>query len=154
MDERVAKLKSPEDCERFAKNALDRDRQDLADQAKKKAVELRAAAFGGKTDAERQCLEAIFAHEEVLMAQNGRRTPLTRTQKMLERYGIIGAVERAVNRKAEAAEYAALLKMGLQDYAFEAVVIRHPTLFSANTLARSQDRLDGWKVAETAPQQG
>jgi hypothetical protein len=154
MDERVAKLKSPEDCERFAKNALDRDRQDLADQAKKKAVELRAAVFGAKTEAERQCLEAICAHEEVLTAQNGRRTPASRTQKMLEKYGIVGAVERAVNGKTETAEYAALLKMGLQDYAFEAVVVRHPTLFSANVLARSRDRVDGWKVAETAPQQG
>src|SRR5438045_9752932 len=88
MDERVAKLTSPEDCERFAKNARDRDRQDLADQARKKAVELRAAAYGGTTEAERQCLEAICAHEEVLTAQNGRRTPASRTRRMVERHGI------------------------------------------------------------------
>src|SRR5438045_2272172 len=92
MDERVAKLTSPEDCERFAKNALDRDRQDLADQARKKAVELRAAAYGAKTEAERQCLEAIYAYEEVLAAKNGRRTRATRTWQMIERHGIIGAV--------------------------------------------------------------
>lgn len=153
MDERVAKLKSPEECERFAKNARERDRHDLADQARKKAVELRAAAYGGTTEAERQCLEAICAYEEVLTDQNGRRTPASRTLQMIKRYGILGAVERAVNRKPEIAGYAALLKMGLQDYAFEAVVVRYPTLFSAGVLARSRDRVDGWKLAEATPQQ-
>lgn len=42
MDDRVAVLKSPEECERFAKNALERNRRDLADEARKRAVGLRA----------------------------------------------------------------------------------------------------------------
>jgi hypothetical protein len=37
MDERIAKLKSPDDCEKFAKNAARIGRQDLADQARKRA---------------------------------------------------------------------------------------------------------------------
>jgi hypothetical protein len=31
--------------------------------------------------------------------------------------------------------------MGLQDYAFEAVVVRHPELFSAEAVAQSQARI-------------
>ena len=49
MDERVARLKTAEDCEQFAKNALERDCPDLAYQAREKVLELRAAACGPKT---------------------------------------------------------------------------------------------------------
>lgn len=138
---------TPEECERFAKNALERNRRDLADEARKKAVELRAQAHGAKTQAERECLEAIYAYEEVLTAKNGRRTRASRTWQMLKRHGILGAVERAVNREAETAGYTALLEMGLQDYAFEAVVIRYPELFSPETVQRSKARADEWKRA-------
>jgi hypothetical protein len=147
MDERVTNLMTPEECERFAKNALERNRRDLADEARKKAVELRAQAHGAKTQAERECLEAIYAYEEVLTAKNGRRTRASRTWQMLKRHGILGAVERAVNREAETAGYTALLEMGLQDYAFEAVVIRYPELFSPETVQRSKARADEWKRA-------
>jgi len=97
MDERVAKLKTPEECARFAKNALERNRRDLADEARKKAIELRAEAYGAKTQAERECLEAIYVYEEVLIAKNGRRTRASRTWQMIKRHGILGAVNKNIN---------------------------------------------------------
>jgi hypothetical protein len=145
MDEKVTRLKTPEECERFAKNALERNRRDLADEARKRSVELRAEAYGAKTRAERECLEAIYAYEEVLTAKNGRKTRASRTWPMIKKHGILGAVERAVNREAETAGYTALLEMGLQDYAFEAVVVRYPELFSPETVQRSRTRVDEWK---------
>ena len=145
MDEKVVKLRTPEECERFAKNALERDRRDLADEARKRAVALRAEAYGAKSQAERECLEAIYAYEEVLTAKNGRRTRASRTWQMIKRHGILEAVERAVNRETETTGYTALLEMGLQDYAFESVVVRYPELFTAETVQRSQDRVDEWK---------
>jgi len=141
MDERVARLKTPEECERFAKNAIERNRRDLADEARKRAVELRAMAYGAKSEAERECLEAIYAYEEVLTSRNGRRTHASRTWQMIKRHGILEAVERAVNRETETSGYAALLEMGLQDYAFEAVVMRYPALFSAETVEHSKRRI-------------
>ena len=145
MDETVAKLKTPEECERFAKNALERNRPDLADEARKRAVELRAQAYGARTDVERECLEAVYAYEEVLTAKNERKTRASRTWQMIKKYGIIGAVERAVNRGKETAGYTVLLEMGLQDFAFEAVVVRHPELFSPEAVQRSKERMDEWK---------
>ena len=145
MDEKVTRLKTPEECERFAKNALERNRRDLADEARKRSVELRAEAYGAKTRAERECLEAIYACEEVLTAKNGRRTRASRTWPMIKKHGILGAVERAVNREAETAGYTALLEMGLQDYAFEAVVVRYPELFSPETVQHSRARVNEWK---------
>lgn len=144
MDEKVAKLKTPEECKRFAKNALKRNRPDLAEEARKRAVELRAKAYGARTDVERECLEAVYAYEEVLTAKNERRTRASRTWKMIKTHGILGAVERAVNRGKETVGYTALLEMGLQDFAFEAVVVRHPELFSPEAVQRSKARIDEW----------
>ena len=145
MDERVAKLRTLEDCERFAKNVLERNRPDLAEGARKRALELRADAYGANTQVERDCLEAVYAYEEVLTAKTGRKIRASTTWQMINRHGVLRAVERAVKRDAETAHYAALRTIGLQDYAFEAVVMRHPELFSRDTVQRSKARVNKWK---------
>jgi len=141
MDERVRKLKTPQDCENFARNASRLGRKDLATEAKQQAVKLRAVAYGATTDAERECIEAVYAYEEILSAKNGRRTPASRTWQMIARHGIIGATERAVNRNEETAAFAALREAGLSQFAFEAVILRHPSLFSADAVERSRLRM-------------
>jgi hypothetical protein len=65
----------------------------------------------------------------------------SRTWQMIERHGVIGTVERAVNRPTETSGYRALVEMGLEEYAFEAVILRHPRLFSAEVVERSRQRL-------------
>lgn len=42
MDDRIKRIKTPEDCEKFARNAIERDRPDLAVEAGRRAIELRA----------------------------------------------------------------------------------------------------------------
>lgn len=144
-DERVIRINSPEKCEVFAKNCLERDRKDLALQAKQKAIQLRADAYGSGSNAEKEALEAVYAYEEVLTARNGKRTRAGRTWPMIKKYGILEAVERAVNRPVETLGYTALVEMGLEDYAFEAVIIRYPELFSKDALKISQERMNKWK---------
>ena len=144
MDERVAKLKTPEDCEKFARNAIRLKRPDLADEARKRAVELRASKYGSTSDVERECLQAVYAYEEVLTRKNGRRTSASRTWQMIKRHGILAAVERAVNRESETVGYTALVEMGLHEFAFEAVILRHPSLFSEEAVQRSKERLKEW----------
>jgi hypothetical protein len=147
MDERIKKIKTPRECEIFARNAMERNRPDLADEARRRAVELRAELYGAKSEAENEALQAIYAYEEVLTQKNGRRTKANRTWQMIKRHGIIEAVERAVNRKDEAQGYTALVEMGLEDFAFEAVILRHPDLFSEEAVAKSIERLREWKNA-------
>ena len=144
MDPRVLKLDTPEACERFAKSATVRRRPDLANEARERAIHLRAAAFGTTSDAEREALEAVYAYEEVLAKKNGKRTRASRTWQMIERHGIIEAVERAVNRPSETAGYTALVEMGLLEYAFEAVILRHPALFSEAAVSISRQRMSEW----------
>jgi hypothetical protein len=147
MDDRISKLTTPEECEQVALNVETR-LPELAREARRRAIELRAAAHGATSEAEREALEAVYAYEKVLSAKQGKNVRASRTWPMIKRHGIIIAVERAVNRRKETAGYKALVDMGMQDFAFEAVVCRHPSVFSAEALKRSQDRLKEWQPVE------
>jgi hypothetical protein len=144
MDERVTRLRTPEECEQFAKNVENR-LPELAQAARRRAVELKAKRHGASSAAEEEALQAVYAYERVLCKMKGKTVRASRTWQMIARHGIIIAVERAVNRKEETSGYKALVEMGMSDFAFEAVVCRHPTSFSAEALERSQDRLKEWK---------
>jgi hypothetical protein len=145
----VARLKTPEECEEFARITQPRD-PELAAQARRRAVELRAARHGAQSLAEREALKAVYAYEEVLSVKRGRRTPAARTWQMIKRHGVIRAVERAVDRTADASGYTALVQMGMLDLSFEAVVLRHPESFNAHAVARAKERLAGWSEAQDA----
>ena len=145
MDELVKKIKTPDKCLIFAKNAKEKGRDDLALQAKERAIQLKAEVYGADTQAEREAIEAVYAYEEVLTLKNNKKTRASRTWPMIKRHGILNAVERAVNREAETQGYNYLLEMGLQNYAFEAVILRHPELFSDESVTISKRRISEWE---------
>jgi len=60
---------------------------------------------------------------------------------MITERGIIRAVEHMVTQRKESTGYTALTEMGLQRFAFEAVVLRHPDSFSAEAVAGSRSRV-------------
>ncbi|HYD76037.1 hypothetical protein [Ramlibacter sp.] len=141
MDSRVAKLKTPMECEVFAANARARGAPELAEQARKRAVQLRAQSHGAQSDVERECLEAVYAYEEILSEKRGRRQPAGRTWQMIHRHGVLPAVERIVTKRGESTGYSALAEMGLHEFAFEAVVLRNQQHFSEQAIACSRERL-------------
>lgn len=141
MSDIIPKLKTPEECATLEKNALDRGQTELAVKARKRGIELRAKLHGAATQAERECLEAVYAYERVLFQMRRRTTRASRTWQMIKRHGIIGAAERAVNRPTETSGYRSLVEMGLEQYAFEAVILRHPDVFSAEAVAHSRQRM-------------
>src|SRR5678816_1983250 len=102
MDERVARLTTVAECQQFAKNATERGFPDLAEQCRRRGVQLRAEKHGASTLAERECLEAIYAYEEVLSQHKGKRVMASRTWQMIKRHGILAAVERIVSRPEDA----------------------------------------------------
>lgn len=144
MDDRVQRLKSVEECKAFIKNALRMGRGDLASQARQRTIQLKSHEHGAQTSVELECLEAIYAYEEVLSLRHGRRIRASRTWQMVERHGIVQAAERAVDRNSETAGFAALAELGLLEFAFEAVILRHPAAFSPQAVTRAQERLDAW----------
>ena len=80
------------------RNARDRGRDDPAEDAIRRMVELRAVAYGASTSVERECLEAVYAYEEVLSSRSGKRTYAARTWQMIKRHGILEAADRVVSR--------------------------------------------------------
>ena len=143
MDERVGRLKTPEECEQLARN-VDARLPDLALEARQRAVELRADAAATKrgvaTTAEREALAAVYAYEAVKTTKS-RKFTASRTWQMIDRHGIIKAVERTVCRAQQTVGYEALAAAGMARFAFEAVVVRYPELFSAEAVERSTKRL-------------
>ena len=141
MDPRVANLKNVADCDSFAVNARERGAPEFADQARMRGIQIRAETYGATSVVERECLSAVYAYEEVLSAKKGRRQPASRTWQMIKRLGIIAAVERAVTKREVSTGFTALAEMGLMEFAFEAVILRHAESFSAEATAMSRDRL-------------
>jgi len=144
MDEIVLRMQTPKDCEQFAKN-VEAKLPELAREARRRAIELRAAEHKAASDAEKEALQAVYAYEEVLSAKNRKRTRASRTWQMIERHGNIPAMERVVSRSANSAGFTALVTMGMEDLAFEAIVIRHSELFTPETVERAKIRLQNWK---------
>ena len=66
MHELVLRIKDPELCYVFARNATDRGHPELALQAYRRAVDLRAEQHDTASEAERSALRAIYADEEAL----------------------------------------------------------------------------------------
>ena len=145
MDERVARLKSPEECEQFIANVKDR-LPELARLARRRAVELRAAAHEAETDAEREAVQAVYAYEEALFKKHRKRIRASRTWQMIEKHGMIGAMERIVSRPSDAAGYRMLVEMGMQDISFEAIVVRYPGAFSPQAVDRAAKRLQEYEA--------
>lgn len=137
MDDIIRKLKTPEECLLFAEIFTD-----LARVTMRRAIELRAINLGNKSEVETALWEAILAYEEVLSKKNGKRTLASRTRQMIKRHGIIGAAERAVNRKIEAMGYKVLVDIGLHDLTFEAVIVRFPEVFSQQIVELARSRLE------------
>ena len=86
MDPRIARLKTPQECERFAKAA--------------------------------------------------------RTWQSITRFGILETVERVVSRAKVSDGYNDLVALGLDEFTFEAVVIKYPDLFKPETVERAKERID------------
>lgn len=141
MDERIRQLKTPEDCEQVAINVQTKY-PDLALEARRRAVELRAIAHGGKSAVEIELLQALYAYEAVLTKKNNRKTRASRTWQMFDRHGIISGAVRAVNRPVEPMGYTLLVDMGMQDLTFEAVIARYPAEFKAEIVALANARLE------------
>ena len=146
MDERTQRLDTLKKCENFAKNATERGRPDLAKEARQRAVQLKAEEHGANSTAEKEALQAVYAYEDLLTNKNGRTTRASRTWQMIKRHGIIEAVERAVKRDAVTQGYTMLVEMGLEEFAFEAVILRHPEVFSNESVDISRARLAEWGI--------
>ena len=131
MHELVTRIKEPELCYVFARNATRRGHPELALQAYRRAVDLRAEQHGADNAVELAALRAVYAYEEALSHRKGKRTRATGTWQMIQRNGLIDALARRL-RSGRDEEVAETLKiLGMEDYSFEAVRDAYPSEFMA-----------------------
>lgn len=135
------RLKTPDECEAFARN-VEKNHPNLAKEARRRAVELKAAQYGAKTVAEQEALQAVYAFETVRSQEAGKRVRASRTWQSVKQHGILPTVERVVARKQPSDAYATLIDAGMEDFTFEAVVLRHEGAFSGEAVEQAKKRID------------
>ena len=126
MPELVERIKDPELCYVFARNAARRGHPALALEAYRRAVDLRAAEFPTDNAAEFAAVRAIFAYEEALSYRKGKRTRATGTWQLVNRHGLLGAVHRRIQSKTADTVRAVLEELGMAEYSFDAVGNTYP----------------------------
>jgi hypothetical protein len=141
MDPKVERLKTPEECRSFIGNARLRGADDLAKQAYQRIVALRTQSYDPKNDIERQCVEAIYAYEEAISARSSRRIAATKTWQLAKQQGIFVAVDKAAGRPEDPEIYPMLVSLGLEQFAFENVVVQHPDEFGFEAVQQSRARV-------------
>ena len=141
MDPRVEKLKTPAECEIFAKNTAERKRPDLAAEARRKAVDMQASTHEAASPLEAEAFAAVYAYEALLTRKRGKKTRASGTWQAIKRHGIVEAVQRALSYPPEATDRETLHEMGLADFTFEALVLRHEASFSEEAVQLSKARL-------------
>ncbi len=135
MHELVLRINDPEKCYVFARNATRKGHPELALEAYRRAVDLRAEKHGTGSELEFAAVRAIYAYEEALSHARGKRTRATGTWQMVNRHGVIEAVAKRMNSRNGEDLTDVLKELGMQDYSFEAVRNAHPEAFSQQQAA-------------------
>jgi hypothetical protein len=121
MHELVSRIKKPELCYVFADNATKRGHEELALQAYRRAVDLRAEEHEDVSTAERMALKAFYAYEEALSWGQRKRKRATGTWQMVSRQGILPTLEKRLESKNADEVLDNLKALKLEDYSFHAI---------------------------------
>ena len=131
MHELVTRIKEPELCYVFAKNATRNGHPELALQAYRRAVDLRAQQHPASCEAEAAALRAIYAYEEALSYSRGKRTRATGTWQLVSRHGLLPAMHKRLRSRNGEDVQPILAELGMEDYSFSAVAAAFPEAFEA-----------------------
>ena len=122
-------LKNPNCVYVFARNARQRGHPELALQTYRRAVDIRAEKHGAASDVELSALRAIYAYEEALSFNKGKRTRATGTWQLVNRYGVLPALFKRVQSRNYEDVLPTLKELGMEDYSFTAVCEAYPDAF-------------------------
>jgi hypothetical protein len=131
MHELVKRIKQPELCYVFARNARRNGHPELAIQAYRHAVDLRAEEYQAVSPVETAAIRAIYAYEEALSYSKGKRTRATGTWQLVNRHGVLPALHKRLQSRTGDDVEPVLKELGMEDYSFRAVVEAYPEAFEA-----------------------
>lgn len=142
-DERIALLKTPEECDNLAINAAERGSAELALKARKRKIKLMAERDGARNEVEEAAWQGIHSIEEYRRSQGARTWRCNYTRRAIDRRGgdIITVVNDVVAKPGPSDGFHELIDAGLGEFLFEEVVLRYPEHLSAAAQARARERL-------------
>jgi hypothetical protein len=135
MHELVLRITDPKKCYIFAENATRKGHPELALQAYRRAVDLRAEQHTPGTEAARAAIRAVYAYEEALSHTRGKRTRATGTWQMVNRHGVFAAISKRVAGRSVEDVTPALKALGMEDYSFTAVCSAYPEIVAEQEAA-------------------
>ena len=121
MHELVLRIKKPELCYVFAANAITRGHDDLAVEAYRRAVDLRAEAHAVSSEAELMTLKAFYAYEEALSYGQKKRRRATGTWQMVNKIGILPTLHKRLQSRSLEDVQTALKLLRMEDYSFAVI---------------------------------
>jgi len=135
----IAKCDDAGKLRQLIKHAKAQGVTEVADAAFRRLIELVPAEKRGTV--QHDFWRMVNAFEHLRTEQNGRTTRLARTRQKVARVGVLRVLEDwAVGKKTEG--YDILMGLGLPELTGEAIVLRHPTHFSASAVEKAGRRLE------------
>ncbi|APA84069.2 hypothetical protein BJG93_00615 [Paraburkholderia sprentiae WSM5005] len=137
---RISYLQSRDDCAQFVRN-VGAKHPHLVRAARQCSVELQVTALNLESAVRRDVWSVVYAQEEALFVKHGMRRRAGNTRKAIENRGELGAVIFMVQRPGGDG-FELLHSLGLADYTFEAVALRHPEHFSPEIVEAARRKLN------------
>nr|WP_175799607.1 hypothetical protein [Burkholderia anthina] len=145
---RISYLRTRDDCAQFVRNVGDRHPH-LVVAARQRSVEVQVNAMNLDSALRRDIWSVVYAQEEVIFVRNGRRLRANRTLRCITNRGELDGVAYIVTQSG-GESFENLHSLGLGNYTFEAVVLRHPEHFASDVVEEARRKLDGRRRPDTA----
>ncbi|SDW77923.1 hypothetical protein SAMN05444336_102325 [Albimonas donghaensis] len=141
----IATMEDPERLRTIMANAKARAAPDVERAAFLRLCHVQPSADPGTM--EHDVWRSIHALEEMLRAERGRTTLLSRTRQKIKRDGEAKACADLTLKATPSDGFAMLVDRGHPDLLFEAVVLRHPERFTSEVADAARTRLAGIEAA-------
>lgn len=152
--EKIDRLKSLKDCDRFESNMLSLGyiEDELISCLKRKRIRLRKSELEEKLLLEKSeevseklindFLIALGAYEEFLSTKNSKKTIAQRLRQNIKKIGLRDALIKATSKKTLTDGYKYLIDEGLEEYTLEKVILNNKELFDEDLVVFIKDKIN------------
>jgi hypothetical protein len=135
----VGRCDNAGELESLIKNATKLGNATVAEAAFRKRISLIADASPGTV--EHDFWQTVHAFEYALTAERGKNTRLSRTRLKVAKVGVVQTLRDWDAGSQETEGFRMLLERGMPEFTGEAITLRHPEHFEAQTLEAARERL-------------
>ena len=136
----VASCDDPEKLRTIEKNARKRGADALADAAFRRLVSVLPSERPGTV--EHDFWRSVHTLEEVLTEERGKKTPLSRTRRKVDRVGVRRTLADWALKPEKTTGFDMLLERNMPELLGEAVILRHPDEFETDVVGAARTRLE------------